>query len=78
MIDSFVQGYESVGGVVGNAYSNATVSNVYNTGIVSGTGDGGGGDVGSATAAVSNAYNTGSASGSSNVGGVVGSASGPI
>ena len=73
VIDSFVQGYESVGGVVGSAGSYATISNVYNTGSVSGRYTVGG-VVGSAYATVSNAYNTGLVSGSSSVGGVVGNA----
>ena len=76
VIDSFVQGYESVGGVVGYAGSYATISNVYNTGIVSGSSSNVGGVVGYAFRTVSNAYNTGIVSGSSsNVGGVVGYAS---
>ncbi len=72
VIDSFVQGYSYVGGVVGYENSNATISNVYNTGIVSGSSRVGG-VVGFASyATISNAYNTGSVSGSYDVGGVVG------
>ena len=76
VIDSFIRGYQYVGGVVGYA-SSSTVSNVYNTGSVSGTGNYVGGVVGYAGsyATISNAYNTGSVSGSSDVGGVVGYAS---
>ena len=72
VIDSFVQGYDSVGGVVGCAYR-GTVENCYNTGSVSGSSYIGGviGDAEGGT--VTNCYNTGSVSGSSDsVGGVVG------
>ncbi len=72
VIDSFIRGYQYVGGVVGEARY-ATVSNAYNTGSVSGTGDYVGGVVGDTSyLTISNVYNTGSVSGSSNVGGVVG------
>ncbi len=75
VIDSFVQGRSCVGGVVGDA-SYAAISNVYNTGSVSGTGNYVGGVVGDANATVTNAYNTGSVSGTGDyVGGVVGHAS---
>ena len=78
VIDSFVQGNNSVGGVVGFAYSNATVSNVYNTGIVSGSSTVGG-VVGYAFGPISNAYNSGLVSGTGDrVGGVVGGASGTV
>ena len=73
VIDSFVQGYRYVGGVVGIA-QNSTVINCYNTSSVSGSGSQVGGVVGIANnSAVTNCYNTGSVSGSgSHVGGVVG------
>ena len=72
VIDSFVQGYQYVGGVVGNT-SDPTINNVYNTGIVSGSGNYVGGVVGYLDyATISNAYNIGSVSGRSQVGGVVG------
>ena len=67
-----------VGGVVGNNSFNATVTNCYNTGNVSGETTGNvGGVVGynSFSVTVTNCYNTGKVSGSgsgSNVGGVVG------
>ena len=75
VIDSFVQGNNYVGGVVGYVDSYATVSNVYNTGSVSGSSNVGG-VVGYAydNTRVINVYNTGSVSGSSIVGGVAGSA----
>ena len=75
VIDSFVQGYNNVGGVVGYASSYATISNVYNTGSVNGSSSVGG-VVGYeyTNSTVSNVYNTGSVSGRSYVGGVVGSA----
>ncbi len=73
VIDSYIQGYQYVGGVVGyNFYS--IVRNCYNTGSVSGTGSYVGGVVGynDSSSKVSNSYNTGSVSGSAYVGGVVG------
>ena len=77
-IDSFVQGRFYVGGIVGDAYY-ATISNVYNTGIVSGN-TYVGGVVGYAysNATVRNVYNTGSVSGNTYVGGVVGSTSSSV
>ena len=69
-----VSGSSSVGGVVGDAYSNTTITNCYNTGSVSGSSYVGGvvGDAGPNTT-IANCYNTGSVSGSGdNVGGVVG------
>ena len=79
VIDSFVQGYDYVGGVVGFVSSNSTISNCYNTGSVSGGGRHAGGVVGRATSStVTNCYNTGSVSGSSYIGGVVGDASSSI
>ena len=75
VIDSFVQGYNNVGGVVGYAYSNSTIKNCYNTGLVEGSKNNVGGVVGKAeNATITNCYNTGSVSGSDEVGGVVGGA----
>ena len=74
MIDSFVQGYSYVGGVVGDAAA-VTVENCYNTGSVYASTNYVGGVVGGAQIEdILNCYNTGSVSGSSSVGGVVGDA----
>ncbi len=81
VIDSFVQGDRYVGGVVGNAADNSTVTNCYNAGSVEGYSDVGGvaGAADSNSTVVESCYNTGSVSGSiSSVGGVVGSANGTI
>ena len=83
--NSFIQGYQNVGGVVGYAHS-TTITNCYNAGSVSGSGDYVGGVVGYTygyssgdTTPISNCYNTGNvtstATSSSNVGGVAGAAS---
>ena len=74
VIDSFIQGEDNIGGVVGHL-DYATVTNAYNTGSVSGSSFVGG-VVGSpySNATVSNVYNTGIVSGNSWVGGVMGSA----
>ena len=75
VIDSFIQGYSSVGGVVGLAYSDSTIENCYNTGTVTGRDFDVGGVVGSAgsSSTITNCYNTGSVEGSGvQVGGVVG------
>ncbi|MCQ2064095.1 MAG: InlB B-repeat-containing protein [Fibrobacter sp.] len=71
VVDSYFNGSLCVGGVVG--VNNGTVSNVYNTGVVSG-GTFVGGVVGyNDDGTVSNVYNTGSVSGRGHhVGGVVG------
>ena len=79
IIDSYVQGYEYIGGVVGYASTFSTITNCYNTGSVSG---GGycyyvGGVVGRAddSSTITNCYNTGSVTGYwDDVGGVVGEA----
>ena len=80
VIDSFIQGYQDVGGVVGHAGNYSTITNCYNTGSVTGSGSSVGGvagDAGSTT--ITNCYNTGSVTGSgSSVGGVAGYASGTI
>ena len=72
IIDSNIQGYRYVGGVVGEAYY-STVTNCYNTGAVDGS-DYVGGVVGYANySTVTNCYNTGSVSGSGGyVSGIVG------
>ena len=75
VIDSFIQGYSSVGGVVGYANNNSTITNCFNTGSVTGSGDYVGGVVGRANnySTITNCYNTGSVEGSDyDVGGVVG------
>ena len=85
VIDSHIQGFSYVGGVVGYA-QDTTITNCYNTGSVTsaGTGDYVGGVVGyyyssSTTITIKNCYNTGDVTGtsmsSSYVGGVVGYAS---
>ncbi|MCQ2063853.1 MAG: hypothetical protein MJY99_11025 [Fibrobacter sp.] len=75
--DSYFKGCQYVGGVVGYNY-NGTVSNVYNTGSVSGE-TFVGGVVGKNEGSVSNVYNTGSVSESGNdVGGVVGNNFGTV
>ena len=75
IIDSNIQGYQYVGGVVGYAYY-STVTNCYNTGSVTGSGYYVGGVVGYAdSSTVTNCYNTGNITGSDYyVGGVVGHA----
>ena len=80
IIDSFIQGYNDVGGVVGWAEVGSgtiTITNCYNTGEVTGSSSYVGGVVGYAYASsdnitITNCYNTGSVSGSQRVGGVVG------
>lgn len=69
---SFIKGSNFVGGVVGQNYYGSTVNNCYNTGEVSGTGNGVGGVVGLDEGTVSNCRNTGNVSGTKYVGGVVG------
>ena len=79
VIDSFVQGYDRVGGVVGEAYSSSTVTNCYNTGSVNASSNYVGGVVGYAyRSTVTNCYNTGSVSGLGYVGGVAGRAYGTV
>ena len=72
IIDSYVQGYENVGGVVGTAESSG-ITNCYNTGSVDGSRYIGGvvGYAGYNTS-VGTCYNTGNVTGGSYVGGVVG------
>ncbi|OYX47794.1 MAG: hypothetical protein B7Y87_00695 [Sphingomonadales bacterium 32-64-22] len=68
-----ISGNSNVGGLVGEAYNNTTISNAYATGAVSGTLIAGG-LVGEAynNTMISNAYATGTVSGNSIVGGLVG------
>ena len=80
VIDSFIQGYNNVGGVVGRVNNYSTITNCYNTGAVTGNGGAVGGVVGYAyNSTITNCYNTGSvtltATYNNNVGGVVGYAS---
>ena len=72
--NSFIQGNQYIGGVVGYA-SSSTVTNSYNTGAVSGSGNYVSGVVGyaSGSTTITNCYNTGEVNGYSSVGGVVGS-----
>ena len=73
IIDSNIQGYRYVGGVVGYAYY-YTITNCYNTGDVTGNSSYVGGVVGYAEpSTITNCYNTGTVTGSGDsVGGVVG------
>ena len=73
--DSNIQGYQNVGGVVGYVYSYSTVTNCYNTGSVSGSGDYVGGIIGSGFPTITNCYNSGVVSGRCDVGGIIGSGS---
>ena len=69
VIDSYFNGYWSVGGVVGSNFGN--VENCYNTGMVSSNFDVGG-VVGTNNGTVQSSHNTGMVSGELDVGGVVG------
>ncbi len=73
VIDSFIQGGSSVGGVVGNI-DDTTISNCYNTGSVSGRSSVGGVVGYAPDSTITNCYNTGTVEGQQNVGGVVGNA----
>ena len=80
VIDSFVQGYYYIGGVVGRA-DVSTITNCYNTGTVEGIANFVGGVVGDVanSSTITNCYNTGSVSGASDaVGGVAGFANGDV
>ena len=74
IIDSNIQGYQYVGGVVGYANSYSTITNCYNISSVSGSGDYVGGVAGWAEETVTNCYNEGvvRSSGSIAIGGVIG------
>ena len=68
---SYIKGSYTVGGLCGRKYG--TVTNCYNTGNVTGTGDYAGGLCGwNSSGTVTNCYNTGSVSGNRYVGGVCG------
>ena len=72
VIDSFIQGFSSLGGVVGCASDGTTITNCYNTGSVKGASNQVGGVAG-VGGTISNCYNTGAVSGTGlGVGGVVG------
>ena len=81
IIDSYLKGYNDVGGVVGCFYSNLwyvapSISNCYNSGTVIGNdyvgGIVGSGDGDEVDVFVNDCYNTGSVSGHAYVGGVIG------
>ena len=73
VINSNIQGYGYVAGIAGRAYY-TNITNCYNTGIVTGSGESVGGVVGlnDSFATVTNSYNTGTVTGTESVGGVVG------
>ena len=74
---SYIKGGYSVGGLCGR--NNGTVTNCYNTGTVTGTGDYAGGLCGyNKSGTVTNCYNTGSVSGNRFVGGLCGDNSGNV
>ena len=77
--DSSLKGCCFVGGVCGSSYD-GTISNCYNTGMVSGTAINVGGVCGlnSENGIIENCYNMGTVSGESQVGGVCGSNNGTI
>lgn len=77
--DSYLKGWSLVGGVCGSSYD-GTISNCYNTGMVSGTAINVGGVCGlnSGNGIIENCYNMGTVSGESQVGGVCGSNNGTI
>ncbi len=76
VVDSYIRGARTVGGVVGTNM-NGTVSNVYNTGAVSGYGYVGG-VVGENAGNVRVVYNAGAVSGVVHIGGVVGENAGDV
>jgi len=83
IVGGSVSGANDVGGLVGQNNYQASISNSYATGTVSGAGNSSyvGGLVGLNGNSVSNSYATGSVtagSGSSSVGGLVGGSSGPV
>ena len=77
IIDSNIQGYNRIGGVVGYAYY-STITNCYNISSVSGSGDYIGGIIGSGSPTITNCYNSGVVSGWHDVGGIIGRASNAI
>ena len=72
IIDSNIQGYQYIGGIVGRAYSSSTITNCYNTGSVTGSIYVGGIAGYAFSSTITNCYNTGSVTGSSYVGGIAG------
>ncbi|MEM4605848.1 MAG: hypothetical protein QW103_02340, partial [Candidatus Pacearchaeota archaeon] len=73
LINSRIRGNSLVGGIAGYTGYNVSITNSYNTGNISGSGDRVGGIVGfSYVSSIYNSYNTGNISGSSKVGGLVG------
>lgn len=77
--DSYLKGSSLVGGVCGSSYD-GTISNCYNTGMVSGTVINVGGVCGlnNGNGIIENCYNTGTVSGNNQIGGVCGSNNGTI
>ena len=73
---SYIKGTSSVGGLCGR--NDGTVTNCYNTGNVTGTGDYAGGLCGTNYGTVTNCYNTGSVTGSDAVGGLCGRNDGTV
>ena len=77
IVDSYFEGRSYVGGICGENYS--TIQNCYNSGTVSGSGNGVGGVCGENKTTIQNCYNSGTVSGSGNgVGGVCGENIGTI
>ena len=74
IIDSNIQGYQYVGGIVGRAYSSSTITNCYNTGSVTGSIYVGGIAGYAFSSTITNCYNTGSVTGSDYIGGIAGEA----
>ena len=76
VIDSYIQGYCSVGGICGYSYM-ATIENCYNAGVIkTANGWGIGGIVGDSYGEITNCYNTGEFMGNDEgVGGIVGQTS---
>lgn len=77
VIDSYIQGYRDIGGIVGFCYDYSTIKNCFFSGVVLGESDVVGGIAGYGDNII-NCYNTGSVKGDHDVGGVVGYASGDI
>ena len=72
VIDSYIRGYQCVGGICGDDNS-SKITNCYNTGTVSGSSQYVGGICGySLTTNITNCYNTGTVSGDYYVGGICG------
>lgn len=73
LLNGYIRGNWGVGGIVGQATGNASISHCYNTGSVTGVGRVGG-IAGTATsnASISHCYNAGSVTGGEHVGGIYG------